>query len=60
MILGILKSYDQISGDYEDIGYILHNVKQSVKVTTEWYYQVLKQKKEPSEVTNYQILNNHS
>ncbi len=32
-----------------------YNVKQSVKVTTEWYYQVLKQKKEPSEVTNYQI-----
>ena len=32
-----------------------NNVKQSVKVTTEWYYQVLKQKKEPSEVTNYQI-----
>ena len=34
-----------------------YNIKQSVKVTTEWYYQVLKLKKKPSEVTNKQIEN---
>ena len=32
-----------------------YNVKQSVEVTTEWYYQVLKLKKKPSEVTDKQI-----
>ena len=34
-----------------------YNIKQSVKVTTEWYYKVLKLKKKPSEVTNNQIEN---
>ena len=32
-----------------------YNIKQSVKVTTEWYFNVLKLKKKPSEVTNRQI-----
>tara|TARA_B100000902_G_C26856434_1_gene690850 strand:+ start:102 stop:248 length:147 start_codon:yes stop_codon:yes gene_type:complete len=34
-----------------------YGIKQSVKVTTEWYYKVLKLKKKPSEVTNKQIEN---
>ena len=34
-----------------------YNIKQSVKVTTEWYYKVLKLKHKPSEVTNNQIEN---
>ena len=34
-----------------------YNIKQSVKVTTEWYYKVLKLKKKPSDVTNKQIEN---
>ena len=32
-----------------------YSIKQSVKVTTQWYYDVLKRKKSPSEVTNQQI-----
>ena len=32
-----------------------YNIKQSVKVTTQWYYDVLKEKKSPSFVTNQQI-----
>tara|TARA_B100000900_G_C20548432_1_gene703666 strand:+ start:50 stop:1120 length:1071 start_codon:yes stop_codon:yes gene_type:complete len=32
-----------------------YNIKQSVKVTTEWYYQVLKLKKKPSDITIEQI-----
>lgn len=32
-----------------------YSIKQSVKVTTQWYYDVLKKKKSPSEVTNQQI-----
>ena len=34
-----------------------YGIKQSVKVTAEWYYKVLKLKEEPSEVTNKQIEN---
>ncbi len=34
-----------------------YGIKQSVKVTTDWYYKVLKLKKKPSEVTNKQIEN---
>ena len=34
-----------------------YNIKQSVKVTTEWYYKVLKLKHKPSVVTNNQIQN---
>ena len=32
-----------------------YSIKQSVKVTTQWYYDVLKRKKSPSVVTNQQI-----
>ncbi len=32
-----------------------YSIKQSVKVTTQWYYDVLKEKKSPSVVTNQQI-----
>ena len=32
-----------------------YNIKQSVKVTTQWYHDVLKEKKSPSVVTNQQI-----
>ena len=32
-----------------------YSIKESVKVTTEWYYKVLKLNKKPSEVTNNQI-----
>ena len=34
-----------------------YNIKQSVKITTEWYYKVLKLKKKPMDVTNNQIKN---
>lgn len=34
-----------------------YNIKQSVKVTASWYYQVLKEKRSPIEVTNQQIEN---
>ena len=32
-----------------------YSIKQSVKVTTQWYYDVIKEKKSPSVVTNQQI-----
>ena len=33
-----------------------YNIKDSVKVTTEWYYSVLKEKKSSTKVTNEQLL----
>ena len=32
-----------------------YNIKESVKVTTEWYFKVLNEKQDPSNVTNNQI-----
>ena len=32
-----------------------YSIKQSVKVTTRWYYDVLKKKKSPTVVTDQQI-----
>lgn len=32
-----------------------YNIKESVKITVDWYYQVLQQKKSPSQVTDNQI-----
>jgi len=32
-----------------------YNIKDSVKVTTEWYYRVLEKKEDPTFVTNFQI-----
>ena len=36
--------------------YPTYSVKKGVQITTEWYLQVFKNKKDPSEVTNKQIL----
>ena len=33
-----------------------YNIKESVKITTEWYYQVIKEKKSPQQVTKDQII----
>ena len=33
-----------------------YSVKKSVKITTEWYMQVFKNKKDPSDITNKQII----
>jgi CDP-glucose 4,6-dehydratase len=32
-----------------------YNIKESVKITVDWYHQVLQQKKSPSKVTDNQI-----
>ena len=32
-----------------------YNIKESVKITVDWYFKVLQQKESPSEVTNNQI-----
>ena len=32
-----------------------YNIRNSVKITTEWYLKVLKKRKNPSDVTNEQI-----
>ena len=34
-----------------------YNVKDSVKITTEWYLKVFKEKKSPLDITNKQIEN---
>ena len=33
-----------------------YNIKESVKITTEWYYQVIKEKKSPQKVTKNKII----
>ena len=36
--------------------YPTYSVQKGVNITTEWYFQVFKNKKDPSEVTNKQII----